>query len=173
MKINSTNKWLLALALGIVAFANEPSPAQGKNFRPYETWVSKLHGLPDAHGILYDVNDSSIVLTNSMKLSDFESSGYHSITIDQIDKIKIRRKGKLWRSALIGLSVGAVVGGVAGAGSFGGLQVAIGFGGLGAIVGTFIGLADKGISINGQKSNFKTNEDRLYRYSYKWGPVAR
>lgn len=168
------NRWILAnLILAMVIIA--PSYAQDKNFRPYEAWVTKLNGLPDSYGILHDVNDSSIVITNSMKLSDFKSSGYHSITIGQIDKIKLRRKGKLWRSALIGLSVGAVVGGVTVASSssgFVGIQVPIVLGGLGALVGTFVGLANIRIPINGQKSNFKANEDRLYKYSYKWGHIA-
>ena len=166
------------VALILLTITEATLKAQNKYFRPYETWVTKLNELPESYGILHDVNDSSIVLTNSMKLRNYKSSGYHSISIDQIDKIKLRRKGKLWRSALIGIGVGAVVGGLIANLSYNdnapcgwfcisrGANTAIGatgFGLLGGFVGTIVGLARISIPINGQKSNFKANEDRLYK----------
>ena len=187
LKVNLTNNWLLALAVGILLVGSVGLlTAQNRNFRPYEAWVTKLHGLPDAYGILYDVNDSSIVLTNSMKFRDFETSGYHSVEIELIEKIRLRRKGKLWRSALVGFGAGALAGGLVGNLGYNdgdcawfctsrGEETALGaltFGILGSLVGTVVGLTHIRIPINGKKSNFKTNEDRLYKYSYKWGPIA-
>ncbi len=178
---------LIPIALvtfALVTISETTIDAQVKNFRPYETWVTKLNGQPDVYGILHDVNDSLIVLSNSVKINDYEPSGYNSITIGEIDEIKLRRKGKFWRSALIGLGVGAVIGGVIGnlssknGGGCWGCPAdytaygAMGLGLVGGVVGTFVGLARINIPINGQKSNFKANEDRLYKYSYKWGPIA-
>jgi hypothetical protein len=122
-----------------------------------------------------------------MKLRDFETSGYHSIAIDQIDKIRLHRKGKLWRSALIGLGTGALVGALIGNLSYndnaGGCWIcfskaesttlgASGFGLTGALVGTFVGLPRIRIPINGKASDFKANQNRLIKYSYKKGTYS-
>ncbi len=146
------------------------------------------YGLSNSHGLLYDVTDSTILLSNSVDLTDFGStSSQQSISMYEIDKIHLRRKGRIWRSALIGLGAGAVAGALIGnmthkenpdcfwfcfsrkddttLGAMGGSIVGI-------LVGTFVGLARIGIPINGNKSNFKANQDRLINYSYKWGPYV-
>jgi hypothetical protein len=88
---------------------------QNKKFRPYEAWVTSIGGLTDSYGVLYDVSDSMIVLTNSLKVNEIDSSEPRQvIPYSEIETIKLFRKGKVLRSSLIGLASGAAVGALLG-----------------------------------------------------------
>jgi len=178
LKLKPRTRWFVPFVISILLVGSvEPLSAQNKKFRPYKAKVIHLHGLPDVDGILYDVTDSSIVLTNSSSFKDFESSGYRSIAIEQIEKIKLQRKGKVWVSALIGAAGGAATGALVESFDDSNFTATAGFaaGGavLGALIGTIVGAATRiKIRINGQKSQFKASQERLYRYSYKSRPIA-
>lgn len=135
-------------------------------------------------GALYQVKDSSILISHSTWLRDY-SKGYHNFRVSEIEIIDIQMirtlsKTKARKGALIGaVSAFVVMGGIAmianeiegdsGWFSFPSWQVGLANGILfapaGAFVGVIIGSINIKIPINGSMSNYNRNKTQLIKYS--------
>jgi hypothetical protein len=133
-------------------------------------------------GVLYEIKDSSVSITNSFSRKDFLSGNFNVTTIhyNNIYKINVRRNNSIvvgfFLGAAAGFGTGAIIGGSQGddppVGVFrmtaGGKAVVIGT--LcsipGAIIGGFIGDIRIKIPINGSIQTFNKNKEQLRKYSY-------
>jgi hypothetical protein len=154
-----------------------------KKVRINNTWVSKINDSIPEQGVLYEVTDSSILVAGSFSKESYASGNYTISTIDfnRIDNIKIRPKNAMARGAIIGLVTGIAVGGIAGlisgdddpgdwfsftAGQkafLGGIAVGL----TGYATGSFVGLIQLKIPINGKRDTYNRNITRLRKYSLR------
>ena len=136
----------------------------------FRIWVSLKSDPYKIKGVLYEIKDSSILVSNSAIKKDYSMGRFEvvEIQISNIKKIKIRRKGSMlngiWIGALSGFVVGVSIGLVEDAGGWaiygGAFFAAIGVG-----VGGLLGLIKIGIPINGSMDNYNINKDKLKKYS--------
>ena len=148
----------------------------------YKTWISLNNGQNTIKGALYEVNDSSILVSNSFRKNDYSTGKFNVTTINfnNINLVKIRQNNSLRKGALIGSITGFVVGALIGlisgddppgflsfsAGEKAlmyGFPMAIGGTGLGELVGSI----RIRIPINGSIKIFHENNSRLKNYSYR------
>ena len=135
-------------------------------------------------GALYQVNDSSIMLSNSFNVDSYTlgNSNFSLTEIDVIDiqLIKIKSKKRTRKSALIGAATGIVVGliwGIAENSSSSYYYIgedwwsptggAIIGGSMGAAAGALIGSIGINIPINGSMNKYKSNKAKLMKYALK------
>jgi hypothetical protein len=134
-------------------------------------------------GALYQVADSSILVSSSLKREDYSTNNFTvaSVNISDIEGITLREKGAAGKGAIFGavsgLLVGVFVGGVIDDGtpssgfqiiSSGGL-IAF-FAGTGTLVGTGVGAllgasAKINIPINRSMDKYEKKKSRLRRYA--------
>ena len=165
------------------------SSAQEDNIpKIYKAWITLNNNSPEVKGVLYDIKDSSISLTNSFSFSgaDYLSGNFKLTTINynNIYRIKTRRNNSVVAGVLLGTSAGVITGAIIG-GSQGDDPPCASFiclfrmtakdkallGGVlgafaGAGVGALSGLITIKIPINGNIQTFNKNKDRLRKYSY-------
>jgi hypothetical protein len=139
----------------------------------YDAWISLDNQSQNVKGLLYEIKDSSIIVSNSTLKKDYLSGNFNLSSIDfySIDHVSIRRKNKVIAGTIIGSALGL-------AGAIGIGHIAGGEGGLiavlygppallfGAGIGALAGSFRIKIPIGGSFENFKSNERRLERYSY-------
>ena len=137
-------------------------------------------------GISYDVQDSLLILSTGPVVQQGLITQGHldSIHFSEIHYVRIRRKGKVWKSTLIGSGTGMLLGGILGytaqsesnspgwdlfsreeeamMGATTGLL-------LGAMIGSVVGITNRRITIDGGLVEFKANQQRLFEYSFLWG----
>lgn len=79
-----------------------------QSLKIYRAWVHLKGESLKINGVLYDVSDSSIVISNSFNKSDYLSKNIKTETIafQEIESIKIRRNNNVGRSMLIGAATG-------------------------------------------------------------------
>ena len=163
--------------------ANHQIDNDQNKIRIYKTWVSKINESLIDHGVLYDVADSSILVSSSFSRKDYSTGNFtiSTINFNQIDNIKIRPKNAMARGALIGLMTGIAAGVLAGLidgddnpddwiALTAEDKAVIGaylFGMIGAGVGSFAGLIQLKIPINGNRDNYSKNIIRLRRYTIR------
>ncbi len=134
-------------------------------------WVSLKSNPYKIKGVLYEVKDSSILVSNSALKKDYSMGQFEvvEIQISDIRKIKIRRENSVVNGIWIGALSGFVVGGtiVLLEGDDVGLTIIAGpfFAAIGVGVGGFLGLIKIGIPINGSMNNYNINKDKLRKYS--------
>jgi F0F1-type ATP synthase membrane subunit c/vacuolar-type H+-ATPase subunit K len=163
----------------------------------YQAWISTYETSRPIAGVLYEIEDSSVTLSNR-NFSRNGSSGKVDMTkldVRSIDVMKLRKNGNTGRGILYGAISGLVVGGVLGilyastvekheegANNFEksinstastmqivGSSILIGIGciGTGIGVGAIIGSAKIAIPINGSQAQFTQNKSMLKDYSVK------
>jgi len=78
----------------------------------YRTWVSFNGGQSEQTGVLFEVKDSSILISNSFKKRDYFNENFTTvdIPINNISIIKTRKKGSFRNRILIGAAAGAIIG---------------------------------------------------------------
>ena len=148
----------------------------------YKTWISFNNGQNTKKGVLFEVNDSAVLVSNSLLKKDY-SLGKYNITkfsFNNIDHIKIRMKNSVRRGSLIGFVTGFVVGGLTGLISgddpsgflsfsakekalLYGFSMAVGGTGLGELIGSI----KIKIPINGSMDKFNRNKSRLKKYTIR------
>lgn len=156
--------------------------AQEKRQRLYHAWIHQ-DSQTKSKGILYHIGDSSLVLTSSFETQSINASQHHQVLyVNEISRIKLRRKGKIKRGLLTGFLCGGLPGAaigfnvnknIADATHHGAKDALIGslFGGaIGMAVGGLIGIAKLKIPINGSQGWFDANREKLWRRSYKYYP---
>ena len=149
--------------------------------KKYRTWVFTDGGTGKIKGTLYEIRDSSVVMSQTIvihKEAERIQADSHIISYDHIDVIKVRRQGQVGRWAGFGSVMGLVVGGMAGfisgddpPGLFSmtaeekalgaGIPLAI----LGGITGAAFGSKRIKIPINGNFSTFNSAKSKLNDYS--------
>ena len=137
-------------------------------------------------GFLYQVNDSSIMLSNSSSVENYTLGNFNfsvsEIDVIDIQMIHIKVKKRTKNGALIGAVSGMVVGlvwGLAENSSSSSYYVDIGEdwwspaggaiigGAVGAVGGALIGSIGINIPLNGSMDNYKQNKAKLAKYSLK------
>lgn len=130
----------------------------------YNVWITSVHDDSVAKGYLYSADSDELIVIDN---TEFDTSSLRHIDPKNIKTIKIRRKGRMGRGALIGggagVLTGVIIGGVNDADqiSQGGLMMgsAVFFGAIGAGVGLMVGSHKKKMEISG---NIETYENNLY-----------
>ncbi len=164
---------LIALVVMILNMNFIYTQEKVQKVKNYKTWIT-LNDESEIHGILYQLKDSSIVVTN------IKTEESQEIDVKDIQKIKIRRKNSIGRGALIGGASRLVVGGLIGLadGDDSGewfamsaeekaISSGILFMPLGAGTGILIGTIKKKFDINGNISNYNKNIQQLRKYVIK------
>lgn len=133
-------------------------------------------------GALYQVNDSSISVSNSLRLRDYNKHNFSLSEYEIIDILKIEAvsRTRSRNGALIGAGSGIVLGVVLGlienaSNSSGTFNIADEWwapaGGaifmmpIGALVGTIIGGISIKIPIHGSMDNYRRNKSKLHQYA--------
>lgn len=103
MKIYSINL-VLTIFLLSVCFMALSQPDSTKRVRIYETWVKTISPPYSIRAVLYEIKDSSIVLSNSLLKNNYLNKNFSSVEIpvNQIDYIKIRKKNRILMSSTLG-----------------------------------------------------------------------
>ncbi|MCK4407749.1 MAG: hypothetical protein KAV44_08750 [Bacteroidales bacterium] len=154
----------------------------------YRTWVS-LNSEPfKIKGVLYEVKDSSILVSRSVVIQDYSTDSFEiaKLNINNIETIKTRRKNSIGKGVLIGAVSGLVVGVLIGlidgddppcpSGSWiclrytagqkalmAGVPLAVSGAGIGALIGSI----KVKIPINGNINNYNRNKNKLRKYTIK------
>jgi hypothetical protein len=160
--------------------SNIRSGTYEKKLKIYKTWISLNNTSNILTGVLYEINDSSISVSNSILREDYSTGKFElsKINFNNIDLVKIRMKNNPVRVALagaaIGLAAGGLIGLISGDDPSGLLSFSAGekamlyglaFGVGGAGIGALEGLVKINIPIKGRMENFKRNKSRMKKYS--------
>ena len=154
----------------------------------YRTWVS-LNSEPfKIKGVLYEIKDSSILVSSSVVIQDYSTDKFEIVKlhINNIETIKTRRNNNIGRGVLIGaitgFAVGSLIGLISGddppcpSGSWicfrysagekalmAGVPLAVGGAGIGALIGSI----KVKIPINGSINSYNRNKNKLGEYPIK------
>ena len=179
---------LIALCCLNSLSAQEPT----QKIKIYRTWVS-LNSEPfKIKGALYEVKDSSILVSSSVVIQDYYIDRFEvtNLHINNIETIKTRRNNSVGIGVLIGAITGFAVGGLIGlidgddppcSSSQGiifsrcssstaeekALSYGVGLAYPGAVVGAVVGSITVTIPINGSIQSYNSNKDILREYSIK------
>jgi len=173
---------LIALCCLNSLSAQEPT----QEIKIYRTWVS-LNSEPfKIEGVLYEIKDSSILVSSSLVIQDYYKDRFEvtNLHINNIETIKTRRKNSIGTGALIGAAAGFAVGGLIGLASgddppcpqyswfcfrFTAQEKALGAGALlavpGTVIGAVFGSVKVTIPINGSMDRYNRNKNTLREYS--------
>jgi len=145
--------------------------------RKYKTWVKKTDSKSRLVGVLYQVEDTKLLISNSFEheVYDLNQFEYQDVYAYEIEKIKLRRKGSIGRGILIGVASGFVTGAIIGFVNgdepchptcfIGGSAEDLGL--IGGVVGAVVGSLKISIPINGSESKFRYNLPGLKSYAYQ------
>lgn len=170
----------LMITIFVLMIAGMPATAQKDTLQKkkiYKAWISVSGEKGKKKGILYQVKDSSLLLSNSKHIKDYYTGNFKTTPFDanSIDKIKIRRMRNVNRGAFIGMAVGFAAGMITGAvlGHNAPSALWVGSWGIaaGAIVGASIGSIKISIPITGSQEKFEKNKGKLMSYAIKNNPV--
>lgn len=175
---------IASLIFGHVHFLYAQDMIKRKRISP--TSVTLLSdSLKDIRGALYQIKDSSILVSDTRRFEDYRKGNYNVSEIDfnNIQMIKTISKTRTRNGLLIGTASGFVIGGLIGlliegdtyswiAGSQTAAQNALQNGivciPFGAIIGATFGSIQIRIPINGSMDNFNRSMEKLNRYSIKY-----
>lgn len=145
------------------------------NIKVHKVWISMVNSSKIIKGNLYAVDDNAIKIIDN---ESFDISNLQIISPSQVEKISIRRKGKVgkgvWIGGLTGLGIGLVSGLVSSDDSdkwFGytpgekAIINSIFTTPIGAGIGALIALDKKVIVINGNLESYKLQMHMLRSYS--------
>lgn len=141
----------------------------------YETWISLDNKQNTFRGILYEINDSSILVSNSKFIKDYSTGNFtvSNLYYNNIDLVKIRRIKTVKTGALTGAAAGlagAIALSVYAAGEeeLSILTFFLGFQFIptGALIGALVGSHKIRFPLNRSIENFNKNKSRLQKYSF-------
>ena len=168
-------KTTLLTLLGVLLFFPTGLNSQNtKKVKTHKAWIT-LTDNSELKGILYSADEDLIKITYNNSL---DVTNLMSIEANKIEIIKIRKKGKVGKGALIGglsgLGFGVLIGFAAGDDDPGWFSTTkeekaigggIAFGLLGTGVGALTGTSKKKIIINGNIKNYKSQLTTIQGYS--------
>ncbi len=154
----------------------------------YRTWLESTYPTAVVEGVLYELKDSSIVLSNSANLDDYRYKNY-TITehmIKNISSIKVRKKSNISKGmffgGLLGFAGGMILGFSLGddpkdhfiktgrkrkkAATKAAFYSMVGTGG-GMLIGAALGSMKITIPINKNVTKYRENKSRLKKYTIK------
>jgi hypothetical protein len=177
------------LILSLILFVIRPLPAQTDSviLKPYRIWVKPIKRAPNIDGILYEIRDSSILISAVSAQSSYNSATFAGSEVwsKDIKQIDLRKKGVHGTAVLIGGVAGAVIGVIVGllSGSSQGssdmdkefskgamVVFPLLCAGVGAGIGGMVGGAKLKIPIHGSQAELERNRYRLEGYSLKKQP---
>lgn len=152
-----------------------------KKIKIYKAWVTFNNEPVVVRGVLYEVKDSSIIVTNSVFKEDYKINNFTKTELfyKDIKKISISRKNRFLRSIVKGTVICFVFGALLGLSTssnsedaffsreestlLGGVLFAI----PGMIIGAVAGVGKSSVPISGDFQNFNLNRYKLTKYSIK------
>jgi hypothetical protein len=152
----------------------------------YRTWIIPNRGYRGLNGILYEIKDSSVMVSNSSLKADYYQGNYKvsEMDVNKIKTVKVRRVGAQGTAILIGGLSGALVGIILGVKQHtnhgtdvdeefqhvGLVFIPLLFTGMGVGIGAAIGGVKITIPIKGNQDQFELEKDKLSSYSLKYQP---
>ena len=144
----------------------------------YKTWLKLNKERVEQKGVLYEIQDSSVLLSDAKHNADYLDGKYKvsKVDVSSIENIRIRRVRRVENASLIGFLTGFVAGGLTAAiiaastsTNAAGAIVMLGAwtAGLGAAIGAVIGSVKISIPINGSQAMFDKNRKKLRTYAIK------
>jgi len=181
--MNKIKSYKVLIPIIFVLFHFHSSIAQTGSITPkklYKTWIKTINIPQEMKGVIFEITDSSILVSNSLRIMDYYNGKFELKKVDAGDlkTIKIRTNYNNGEGAKIGYYSGLIIGGVIGCiyywSSPGGDDSITVDSGLGALLGLILGgiidaliPANIKISINGNQEQFSRNKDILRLYSVK------
>lgn len=161
----------ISLILALVCFYSATGqPSASRNQRVYKVWIKLMNKQAESSGVLYEIGDSVIAVSNSLKDTSLSRYNY-----SDINTLKIRRINSITKGGIIGSSIG-IIGGIVAVNSIeGGLDfltipVSAGaglyFGALGGGFGILAGSIKDRIEIKSKYENFDKYRGNLENYSF-------
>ncbi len=132
----------------------------------YDAWIIPTTEKKRLQGFVFETGDSTILFCSTSTGSLSNAKEMLEIPVKNIDKILIRKKGKVGRGAMVGALGGAACGGIIGAASFnkdnsyifsaGTNTVFLAFAlmPVGSVVGALVGTRRTTISIHGSQETY-------------------
>ena len=178
MQLNNTIMKLFSVAVLFIIFSFSNTQAQdfGKKSNKYRVWITLADEPFEVDGILYELKDSSLLVSNYKTYSDFiiDNNPTLELKISNIELIETRKRNRVGKGIIIGAVSGFAVGGLIGlargddaensAGQkavIGGVSLAI----PGALVGMLVGAVKVVIPIEGSLIKYKDQRQKLQKYS--------
>jgi len=159
--------------------------------KTYSTWIYPVEKSRIKQGALFEVKDSSLLISEKYKKKNFENGKFNVIKVNasSIDIIKLRKKGNVGIGALTGGAAGIVCsiitgliinsnyyaaeGDPEGGQEFITTLTSIMLVGIGTGIGIGIGSHKKNILINGRQIQFDDNRSKLTTYSLRYNSSPR
>ncbi|MEI7726547.1 MAG: hypothetical protein WCK09_15665, partial [Bacteroidota bacterium] len=179
--------WLISiLVLSNLAVIHAQSTLPGPK-KLYRTWVTVQRDAKKVKGALYEVRDSSIVLSGSYEKTDYFKGKYNLTKLDvkDIQAISVRRNNAVGRGILFGSLSGIVLGGLVGltattpggndkqegaAKGVSSIVLSIMTGTIGAVIGAAISPIRTKVNVNGSQQQFEKNMNKLTRRCLTYDP---
>ena len=177
-------KTILLIAIGVLISNVAFTQASAPKIKMYKAKIHCIENKKLVKGILYNYNDSTIILIDAKTKYDIINNRFqlHGISVSSIKKIKVRRNGQVGTFALLGALSGAAFGTVYGLIQGDDLTPCTRMGGclsagdkaallgiplafVGGIAGAIAGTPSKHIEIDGQRENIIDNQELLNKYS--------
>jgi hypothetical protein len=154
--------------------------------KTYSTWIYPIEKSRIKQGSLFEVKDSSLLISEKYKKKNFENGKFNVIKVNasSIDIIKLRKKGNVGIGALVGGAAGIVCSIITGliinshyyaaeGDPEGGQEFittinSIMLVGIGTGIGLLIGSSKKHIPIKGSRTKFDEFRDTLTTYSIRY-----
>ena len=133
----------------------------------YKVWVTKMDKSSKTKGYLTEIADSAVIVTN------LSTSDSQIVNVNVMDEIKFKKKGNLGRGALVGFTIGALLGLTPGGDTdcsigvpcFSTKQKVLVGGFAGAIIGGIIGnKSEITIPIKGSQKAYNKQKEKLKKY---------
>jgi len=163
------SKLILVVSL-ILLFINVSYAQHQKKPKIYKTWVT-LNSEPfSTTGFLYEIKDSSILVSNLPSIKDFSTDKFQTIELPiyKIETIKTRRLKSSLRGTIIGAVAGIALGAATDLYGDGDKANSIFLGlSYGAGLGALIGLIKVKFPINGSMDNYHRNYNKLKKKALK------
>jgi len=150
--------------LGILLVFSVSLNAQNKKgkIKVHKAWVKLMDGTK-VKGVLYAADSSGVKIS-----SDIPTNNLNTISVNEIQEIRIRKKGKVGKGVWIGATLGAIIGLASGDddGYLGSkAATAIYMGVIGAGVGALAGTSKKKIVVNGNAATYKNYLSLIQSYA--------
>lgn len=172
---------LVSTFLAIISSGTNAFSQNDKGSQLYKTWIKIRNNQSNELGYLYQVKDSSLIITNGFKMTTISNveGQLNELFYADINALKVQKKGSVGRGAgkgaLIGLGVG-VVGGLIAYGMQGSGSISFSSGEyilamsiisvpLGTLIGTAAGGSKRKIPIQQNPKYFKQNRSLLREYA--------
>ena len=147
--------------LGILLVFSVSLNAQNKKgkIKVHRAWVKLMDGT-EVKGVLYAADSSGVKIS-----SDISTNNINTISVNKIQEIRIRKKGKVGKGVLIGATLGAIIGLASGDDRYSKADGAIVWGVIGAGVGALAGTSKKKIVVNGNAATYNNYLSLIQSYA--------